>query len=326
MIGRFKANNPYNHFLLFVYAVLLKLPLFLMEAPALRTAYDGVLYKYILSLTEDIAKGFPAFYGLLSFILLFVQAMMINRLAVNRKLFNRPNYLPAMSYLLITSLFIDWYAFSAILLVNTILIWVCSQLCHLYQYKSAKTAIFNIGFIISIASLIYLPAICFILLMLMAISTTRSFRLPEWIIAFIGLLTPYYFYGSWLFLTGAWKEFQFSGFYLGVPEFMQPQWGLAALIFLIAITILGIYFIQRNLRRQIVQTRKNWQIIYTYLLLSMILSFTGTEIHIGSGLILAVPLSILIAAAFLYPEKKWFPFLAHWALVAICITIYYILP
>ena len=34
------------------------------------------------------------------------------------------NYLPAMSYLLITSLFIDWNILSAPLVINTLLIWV----------------------------------------------------------------------------------------------------------------------------------------------------------------------------------------------------------
>jgi hypothetical protein len=41
----------------------------------------------------------------------------------------KPNYLPAMSYLLITSFFSEWNVLSAPMVVNTFLIWVLANGC-----------------------------------------------------------------------------------------------------------------------------------------------------------------------------------------------------
>ena len=286
--------------------------------------YDGILYTGFIKFSESIFLSFPYWYACLSFLLFFIQAIQLNRVAAQLKLFQKTNYLAGMSYLLITSLFAEWFSFSAILITNSILIWVWAQLCGSHTFKAAKTSIFNIGFVISLAAFFYMPVMLFILLMLLSIAITRPFKLQEWLVGIIGLVTPVYFYAAWLYLTDSWQQFHFIAMELSLPEFFQFKWSAIAIISVLAIALVGWFFIQNNMRRQVVQTRKNWQLLYLYLFISLLLVFVSINEQFITALFSAVPLSLLVAAAFLYPEKRWFPLVAHWGLVILSIVILYI--
>lgn len=324
MIGTFKANNPYNNLLLFLYGLFLKLPLFILAAPPEQTVYDGILYKGLLNISEPINQAFPYWYACLSFLLFYIQALQLNKAAANLKLFQKTNYLPGMSYLLITSLFISWFSFSSILIVNSIIIWVWAKLCGSHNFKTPKTSIFNIGFVISLAAFFYLPALLFILLMLLSITITRPFKLQEWLVGIIGLLTPVYFFAAWLYLSDGWRSFNLEPFHLSLPQFFQYKWDAVVIVSILIIASIGWFFVQNNMRRQVVQTRKNWQLLYLYFFISLLLIFVTINEQFITALFSAIPLSMLLAAAFLYPEKKWFPLLAHWGLVVLSFIILYI--
>lgn len=324
MIGRFKANNPYNNILLFIYGLLLKLPLFIKLAPPEQTMYDGVLYKGFLKFSEPLVAAFPYWYACLSFLLFYIQALQLNRVAAQLKLFQKTNYLAGMSYLLLTSLFTDWFSFSAILIVNSILIWVWAKLCGSHTFKTPKTSIFNIGFVISLAAFFYLPVMLFILLMLLSIAITRPFKLQEWLVGIIGLITPVYFFAAWLYLTDSWQSFHLEAIHISLPQFFQFKWDVIVIFSILAIATIGWFFVQNNMRRQVVQTRKNWQLLYLYFFISLLLIFISINEQFITALFSAIPMSLLVAAAFLYPEKKWFPVVAHWGLVILSIVILYI--
>ena len=146
MTGTFKANNPYNTFLLLVYGLLLKLPMFLHPVIPVPQQTDGFLYKVLLiQLTKTVGNTIPFIYPFISFLLLYTQAITFNKLANDQRLMQKPNYLTAMAYLLITSLFKEWNFLSAPLIVNTLLIWVWANMSGLYNEKKAKSTLFNIG-------------------------------------------------------------------------------------------------------------------------------------------------------------------------------------
>ena len=124
MTGIFKANNPANTFLLLLYGALLKLPAFMHPVIPLPQQTDGFLYKALLSQLAPIGRQLPAIYPCLSFLLLFLQAIIFNQFANGQKLLPKPNYLIAMSFLLITSLFPEWNVLSSPLIVSFLLVWV----------------------------------------------------------------------------------------------------------------------------------------------------------------------------------------------------------
>ena len=107
MTGIFKANNPYNNFLLLIYGLALKIPMFINPNVPQPQQLDGFLYKAMLLWLKPVAANFHLVYSIITFLLLFVQAISINKLINSQRLMKKPNYLSGMAYLLITSLFSD---------------------------------------------------------------------------------------------------------------------------------------------------------------------------------------------------------------------------
>lgn len=264
----------------------------------------------------------PVIFSLLSFIMLFLQAVSFSKLVNDHRMLQKPNYLTGMSYLLVTSLFSEWFALSAALVANTILIWVWSKLSTLHNNNAAKATIYNIGLVIGLAAFFYQPAIVFTLLFIVGMAITRPFRINEWLIGLMGILTSFYFFAAWLFISGGWKAYKFPGIKVALPVFHETKWALTALILVLLTMFLGAFFIRANMRRQVVQTRKSWQLIYLYLLVAAFVPFLNSS-NFNTWILVAIPASLIMGAAFFYPDKKWFPALMHWGMAALAIAIGY---
>ena len=321
MTGIFKANTPYNNFLLFIYGLILKLPMFINPIrPELID--DGFLYKYLLKWLQPLGNAIPILYSLIAFLLLYIQAIGFNRLVNNQRLLPKPNYLTGMSYLLITSVFSGWNILSASLIINTAVIWILSQLCNLSIDPKAKTTLFNIGMVTGISGLLYFPSIAFSLLIIVGVAITRPFKLQEWLVTLIGIAAPYYFLASWLFLTNRWN-FHLAKINVSLPHFHSSPLYYVAVIFILSIITIGIYFIQNNMSRLLVQSRKSWSLIYLYFIVALFVPLLNGAHSFHYWILTAVPISAFSAAAFLFPEKKWFAISIHWALVALAIVTGY---
>ena len=164
MIGIFKQKASINALILFVYALVLKFSLFLHPYLPVLHDEDNYLYRFILTFLSSVFGMQPLPYAILSFIILFVQATLLNSICNYHKMLPRANYLPGMSYILVTSMLPDWGHFSAPLLLNSIMIWCWYRMVTLYNNASPITSIFNIGLLLGFATLLYMPAIVFLVL------------------------------------------------------------------------------------------------------------------------------------------------------------------
>ena len=323
MTGVFKSNNPYNTFLLLIYGLLLKLPMFFHPVIPSTQQTDGFLFKALLVQLSGIGKSLPIIYPFITFLLLFTQAITFNRLVNDLRLMQKPNYLTAMSYLLITSLFSEWNILSAPLIINSLLIWVWSRMSRLHNEQNPKTSLFNIGIAIGLSSFFYFPSIAFAVMIISGLLITRAFRPSEWMVALLGIITPYYFLLAYVFLTDKWKGYHFPGVSVTFPHFYESKWALAAIIIVLFTCVTGFFFIQQNFRRQLVQARKSWNLLFLYLLIALFIPFINATHSFVYWILCAVPLSIIAAAGFLYPTKKWFPLILHWIIVAFVIAFSY---
>lgn len=323
MTGIFRANNSYNNFLLLLYAVLLKLPIFLHPQVPQAQQIDGFLYKGLLNWLKPVGTGLPIIYSLIALLLLYTQAVAFNKFVNDQRIMQRPNYLTGMSYLLITSLFVEWNVLSSPLIINTLLIWVWAKMSGLYNSQSPKSALFNIGIVIGLSTFFYFPSLAFSALIIFGLALTRPFKLAEWVVALLGIITPYYFLLAYVFLADKWKGYNLPGVAVTLPVFDQTHWAYAAIGIVLFTSIIGIFFIQQNFRRQLIQARKSWNLIFLYLLVALFVPFINATHTFEYWILCAVPLSAFLGAAFLYPAKGWFQLLLHWLLVAFVIAINY---
>lgn len=310
--------------MLFVYGLLLKLGCFISPQIPVIQKSDGFLYNQIMAFIKPKFDSFPLIYSVTIYILLYTQAISFNRLLNNRRLMQKPNYLPGMSYLLITSFFIEWNVLSAPMLINTLLIWVWAKMSTVYNNQHVKTTLFNMGIAIGVSTFFYFPSLAFAILIIFGLLLTRPPRIAEWLISLLGILIPWYFLFAWLFLTDKLYSFQVPGLQIGYPLFTKNNIEYVGLALIAITTIAGAFFVQLNARRQVVQVRKSWGLIILYLIVALFIPFINSSYNFKYCFMATVPLSAFIASAFFYPEKKWIPSVMHWIMVAFVIYITYI--
>jgi hypothetical protein len=284
---------------------------------------DGFLFKLLLSQLSGVGSSLPIIYPLISFILLYTQAITLNALVNQHRLMQKSNYLTGMAYLLITSLFAEWNILSAPLIINSFIIWVWSRMSKLYNEPSPKTSLFNIGMAIGISSFFYFPVISFSALVVVGLLITRPFKLPEWVVALLGLASPFYFLAAYVYITDKWQGYHFPGVAVTFPRFIESRWALAAIFIVLFISSTGFVYVQKNFRRQLVQARKSWNLIFLYLLIALFIPFINASHSFVYWILSAVPIAVIAGAGFLYPQKKGFPLILHWLMVAFVIAFSY---
>jgi hypothetical protein len=285
---------------------------------------DNYLYRLILTGLDAIFHQAPIAWSVLSFLLLIGQAFLLNRIFNHFKLLPRANYLPGMSYILITSLLPDWGHFSAPLLINTIMIWVWYRMMELYNAHRPGTAIFNIGIWTGIVSLLYIPAVAFLLLVLSGLLAMRPFRIREWFVGLLGFTFPYYFLFLFLYLSGHWKWSDIvPKIVFTVPAFPSSIWISLGMAWLIIPFIIGGWFVQHNLSKYLIQIRKSWNLLLLFLIVAVVIILINRVNSYENWVIMAVPFAGFHAAAYYYPNKTLAPNILHWMIVGYILAMNY---
>jgi hypothetical protein len=324
VIGIFRQKAPANVLFLLIYGLVLKFPLFLHPViPALHPE-DNYLYRLILNALDSLFHHTPILYSVLTFLLIISQATLFNRIFNHHKVLPKPTYLPGMSYILITCLLPDWNHFSAPLLINTIMIWVWYRMMDLYNSPRPGMAIFNIGFWTGIVSLLYIPAMAFLLLVLFGLLTMRPFRIREWLVGLLGFTFPYYFLFLVLYLAGQWKLADIiPSIVFTVPALPTSIWVSVGMAWLVIPFIIGGYFVQLNLSKFLIQTRKSWSLLLLFLLVAVVIILINRVNSYENWIIMAVPFAAFHAAAYYYPKRTIGPLVLHWLIVAYILFLSY---
>ena len=297
--------------------------MFLHPSAPVVQSFDGYLYRLVILVLSGPGTAFPIVYPIITYLLMVSQAIALNAMVNNQKLLQKPNYLTAMSYILITSVFSEWYNLSPPLIINSILIGVLSQLCKLHNHPQPKSILFNLGIAIGVSGFLYYPALSFLSLIVVGLTITRPFKIREWLIMLLGVCTPYYFAAAWFIWAGKWEKVPLPFVKITIPHLRQSWLEYSGLILITIAVLIGLVFMQSNLRRQLVQTRKSWALVILYLLIAVLVPFINETRLFNYWILAAVPVSIIMAAAFLYPERKWFSVVIHWGLVILSIFVGY---
>jgi hypothetical protein len=329
VIGLFKQKTPANIIFLFVMGILIKLPVFTNPVPApLIGEDDAILYKELVKLISSISANDSIVFACITYLLLFSQALQLNRIINNSRMMQRVNFLPATAYLLITSLMPEWNHFSAPLLVNSLVLLIFSGLFSIAGQNSIKGVVFNIGLAVGFSSFLFFPSIVLFAWLILALMVMRSIRLNEWLICLLGVTTPYYFFAAYLVFSDSWSWQAFlQPVHIAIPAPGQSLWLAAASFLLIVPFLIGGYFVQENLRRMLIQVRKNWSLMLIYLLFALFIPFlnnnaTGFENWVS----IIVPFASFHACTYLYPPQRWLPATLFWLSIAFILIYQYAGP
>ncbi len=319
MLKLFKQKNEANPVILLVYGLVLKLGNLFSETGLVVHEDDHLFYRGIVAFLQPLQLS-TWFYNLIAFLLIWLQAILFNKVINQYKLFGKSNYLPAMCYLLITSLFPEWNHFSAPLLINSLLIWLFYGIARSFTSTQPRADVFNFGLIAGVITLLYQPAILLIGFVLIGIFIMRPFRIKEWLICFLGVLTPYYFTAIWLLLTDSFSwDTLLPHMYFDIPVVPRYLPDVISLSLLMIPFLVGAWWVQFNLTKMLIQVRKSWSLLLLLLLLAVMLTVLNRGENNYNWLLAAIPLSAFHAAAYHYPRRMWLGYILHWGSFLWCL-------
>lgn len=301
MLSFFRTNQFASNLLVLLYAIGLRFSYFLNPVQT-TVANEGVLSNVLKNLLLEN----PLIEGIIATLFLFLQAVLINNLAMKHRLFNDNTLFPGLFYVISMSLVQDFFPLSSILFGNFFLIVALDQMMSTYKRPKCADNIFNAGFWIGIASLFYSSFVLFFLLVFIGIGLLRNFKWKERVMLLCGFLVPFLFVSAWFFwqdsLQTFWQTYFVEQFSFLNFQYEQTSTFLIKLGLLILLFLLGFFnnydFSKSN------QIRSYVNIIYLTLIVSGLTFLVQPNVTILHFLIIMVPLSLLLTARFLKFSKS----------------------
>ena len=319
MVFLFRSKSIINIFFLALLSTFVHFHFFI-HPPLIETnSYDGVfsllINKYVSRLTEA-----PLF--ILYHVIVLIQAIRLNMVMNDFRMYQTANYTSAMAYVLLTGLLSQWGSITSALMANFLLIWLFIKLSRLYNHPSPKTLLFNTGLIVGLSVVCYHPTAILILVVMFALAVVRPFKFSEWVILLMGILIPYYFLAAWLFLNDQIAEFTrylpFLNWNLPIAKWTPSL--IVSLSVLVIMLFAGLYYWQISISRKVIQIRKNWGIMMVMLFILIPIPFIFEKAGIESAFMSLVPLGAFAGNVFSYPKRLLFPNLLFW--LSILVIVY----
>jgi len=269
---------------------------------------DHIVFSAILKMMDRVFGGSAFGYTLLAVCLLLLQSLYLNFITVRHKLTPRNTYLPAFTYLLLTSIYPPFNYLSEPLLINFFTLGAMDMMLGFNQTSQPRKKIFNAGFILCIPALIQFPALGFVLLFILALVFLRSFNLGEWIVGGLGYFTPVYFFAGILFLADRFEVLRMlPQFGFSFPEqFNYKVYRTGVLSGLVLLLLTGSYAVRQLMPRATIFIRRGWLLVYCYLFVSLGVTVIAVSAVNAEWLIMMPALSLIISQSFYLEKSKRF--------------------
>ncbi|MBP3943169.1 beta-carotene 15,15'-monooxygenase [Sphingobacteriaceae bacterium WQ 2009] len=307
LISQFRKYTPINFIVLALVGLCLCLGVYLH----LPTKLTAILFEPALSNLIGVDKFStltPEVNVMVTLFLTLLQAFILNRVMNHFNILGKPNFLTALMYMTLASLFLPFLVLSPTLICNFISIWMISKLLNIYRQVDIKGLMFELGMIVAIGSLIYFPFIIMGLLLWVSLIIFRPFNWREWFTPLLGFSTIYFLLAVVYFWLGRMEEF----YLIWVPLTYKFSTSLKmevndyfVVIPIIFTLLLFLVILKDNFFRSIVHVRKSFQLLFFMLILSFVSFYWKRDLSVNHFLMCATPITVYLAYYFTHSKKKW---------------------
>ena len=327
MLKLFRSNSLFLILLLIVYAGILKTAFFLFPQDIVIDFKEplGRFFEYLLT-SAHLTGHFWSVS--LAFIFIILQALLLNFVVNRHKLLEEQTLLPALSYILVSSLFYEFNIFSPPLLAAFFISWSADRILGIHKMEKADMEIFDAGLLIAVASLFYLPSALLLIWLFISLSIQRAFNPREWIVALVGFLVPFFLAFTYFFWMDSLDYF--------LQEYLLINWSVIVIDISFdsffytkigALLIVSIWFLMNMLQ---VTSTGNIQIRkYNTIIISLFLLIIGAialqpEITLTHFYLTLIPLAVIFAYSFILPGQIEIMEIPHLLIIlTILITQYF---
>ncbi len=280
-----------------------------------------VLWDILLKKMHHIFGTSVYFHSLLAIISIVLQALYLNYIVSNYHLFNKRSYLPAYTYLLVTSLLPQWSQPGVELFNNWLFLILIHLIYQTYSDLNTRKILFNIGFVFGLLVLLNFPNFWFLVFIAFSIAMLRAYKPAEWMVTLLGTITPLYLFlgiaylTDHLFLISKLFSTSFS------LDFRLNNATIIALAVVLALSLAGIIMLSKQMSRMLFQIKKIWWVNILFFIFAIISTLgiykQGAEIWV----VCLVPASMFICKSWMIAKPKWLPELLHLGFIAAIIYI-----
>jgi len=308
MIKLFRSFNPLNVIWLAIVLFIMRAG-FVYNAPA-KTEFPFIeLFSRLLIPASYQSVIPPVFDMFLAGALVFAQAMLLNYLVNYYNLLGKSTFLPALMYIVVSGLFMPFLMLSPPLVCNFLVIWMLFKLVDLYKGEEAKSISYDVGMIVAVGTLIYLPFIYMFLAIWIAHILFRPFNWREWVACIIGFVTIFFFLAVFYYLNDRLSQFYNIWLPLGTKfpvHITINYYNYLVLIPVILILVFCFFKLQQNFFKSYVQTRKSFQLLFFMFLIGGFSFYVRSDFRLNHFLLCTVPVAVFFAYYFLYATARWF--------------------
>ena len=195
------------------------------------------------------------------------------------------------------------------------------KLFRLYDQSQPKTLEFNIGLIVGGSILLYEPIAILIPVVLFALTIIRPFRITEWLVLMMGIVLPFYFIFTFVYLTNNAAHFtQFLPKLDWKNPLVRPELNVVIALVVISIQFLvGVYFWQEQQSRFIIQVRKYWGVLLLMLVFTSFQPIIFSVQALYASAVVITPLACFISFGYTAPKRLLIPNILFWSSAAVIV-------
>lgn len=303
IIQFFKKNYTRQIALFGLVSVVLWFPAFLVQPD---TPHQDFLIPFadLFYTTDWISWWIKHLAG---FFLVVLEGIYLNYILVKHGLSSKMSFFPALLYVVLMSSDPRWLTLHPLLITNLFFLLALGSLLRSYDVSSPYELIFNSGFFITCGSLFYPPFLFLAPLLFICFFVYRFYGWREWVLALLGLITPWFFSLCYLYLTDSsvlLKEWFALNTEL-LSNLALPKLSISEKIFggilLLFLMFSVSYFHNHTRDKGLSQRKKN--IIFSYAVLLSIPATVYAE-KLGTALTILSPTIAYLYSFFFFGKRK----------------------
>jgi hypothetical protein len=291
MVALFRTNQSFVNLLLFGYALILQLPVFLLDYPV---AEPSVASYYGRALTEWVGRS-PLLSTLLPPLLAATAGVVANWIARRHRLSRSVTQLPGMALVVLWALSPAFRTFHPHQLNFVLILLLLASLARTYQRKSEEVSRFNAGLWLAAASLLVPSCLLLFPLAIVGIGIYRTANLRSIFQLVGGMGVVYFLAGANAFWWGEWESFWYglvAGF--GGGRFVAGTPFVTIGTALLVLPLLTVLFGSRRSRALLsIEGAKNVLFFFWLLLFTLSVALLTPLTTLGDAQVVVPPLGLL---------------------------------
>ena len=221
------------------------------------------------------------------------------------------NFLPALIYILLTSLFPGQQFLSPALPASVFLIFGVQRIMHSYRVQGTAFSFFDAAMMFSIGSLFYASFIWLGLLLIIGIVTIRTVNLKEILISVIGLATPLFILYGFSYVTGKdmiqMRDAVTYNLFTRNVDFSFSGLNIAVFIISGLVVLKSLAQLLSAISAKKIKSRKTFVLLFWTLLVIAAVYFIFKSVSVEILWLAAIPPAYFLSHYFVFSRSKIFP-------------------